>query len=109
MRDAVTGTNAEKRQVAAAGEGLKVAAGMGDAVDLVKRVWEVGHARRSLGHGAESERRPVEGAVVSLAFELAQDESELLRIAPGKTQAARDGRLAEHLHEGQAPAHHCRR
>jgi hypothetical protein len=46
---AVTGADAEEREVAAAGKGLKVAAGVGDAVDLVKRVGEIGQAGEAGG------------------------------------------------------------
>ena len=44
---AVAGADPEKRQVAAAGEGLELAAGVGDAVDFMERVGEVSYAGRS--------------------------------------------------------------
>ena len=43
------GADAEEGQAAAVGEGGEVAAGMGDAVDLVERVGEEGDARRAHG------------------------------------------------------------
>jgi hypothetical protein len=43
---AITGANAEKRQVATPGKCLEVAASVGHAIDFVKRVGKVGDARR---------------------------------------------------------------
>ena len=44
------GAHAKEWQIATAREGFKVAAGVGDPVDFVKRVWEIGDTWNESGH-----------------------------------------------------------
>jgi hypothetical protein len=43
-------TDAEKGQIAAAGEGLELTAGVGDSIDLVEGIREVGYAHQGQGY-----------------------------------------------------------
>ena len=47
---AVAGADAEEGKIAAAGEGLEMAAGVGDPVDFVEGVGEVGYAGLACAH-----------------------------------------------------------
>jgi hypothetical protein len=49
-RFAIAGADAEKREIAAADEGFELAAGVGDTIDLVEGVREVGDSRSVRAH-----------------------------------------------------------
>jgi hypothetical protein len=53
MRDTVSGTDAEKRQIAAAREGFKLAAGVGDAIDFVEGVGKISDPRSLPSHSGK--------------------------------------------------------
>jgi hypothetical protein len=47
---AVAGADREEGKIAPAGEGLKMTAGMGNPVDFMEGVGEVGHSRLAIRH-----------------------------------------------------------
>src|ERR1035438_1436391 len=73
---AVSGANAEKRQIAPPGKRLKMAAGMRNPIHLMEGVGEVRHARHLYAH--------------ELAVVLTQRQPQLVRLAPRHAQPARN-------------------
>jgi hypothetical protein len=66
-RSAAAGADAEKGEAAAAGECLKMAAGVGDAVHFVERVGKIRHARWGVDHRWKAAKLALLAALAMLA------------------------------------------